>query len=148
MPALPNPPLVHRSWLVRGLQSPNPKWAKTGHPILHETVLSFARTAYVKDDTGAFKGSGAAAQYLQVEGHCELQVSSASVVGDPAVGLVHKRTYDIFIDLPADTDLIPRKGDVVSFTDERGKAISLRVAFVDVAEGWADHLEIETEEFE
>ena len=45
MPALPPAPLVHRSWLVRGLQSPNPKWAKTGHAILYETPLSFKRAS-------------------------------------------------------------------------------------------------------
>jgi hypothetical protein len=143
MPSLPDPPLVHRSWLVRGLQSPNPQWAKTGHAILYETTLAFSRPMYWKDDTGGFKG-GDASIYLTVAGHCELESGSSAVPGQIAV---ERRFYSIIIDLPADRDLVPRTTDTVAFTDQIGRPISLRVAKVDIAEGWADHLEIETEEW-
>lgn len=146
MPALPDPPLVQRSWLARGEFNPSPRWGRTGHAIMYETQVTFFRRAPAKDQSGGFKGT-ATADFYTVMAHVELDtesVTEGSITG--IVGIGQRRHYWVQMDLPADTDDIPSKGDRMRFTDATGADIDVAIDEVDIPEGTLDHVEITTED--
>ena len=146
MPALPDPPLVQRSWLARGQFSPTPTWGQSMHAILMETSATFYRNSLTKTEMGGFAGSNPTA-YMTAMVHAELEdVGSSDVLMEP--GPVRKRHYLVMMKMPVDTVDLPHRSDRIRFTDPQGNVIDMPIAQVDAPEGVGDHLELRTEEFE
>jgi len=149
MPALPDEPLVHRSWLTRGIFSPSPTWGLTVPPVWLDTPVTFTRNGPRTEVGGSWEG-GTAQSFSSVMAHVEMEESVllANDIGVPSVGFLKKRHYLVIIPLPADTDDIPKLNDRVSFTDPKGEQFNLAIEGVMVSENDADHLEISTDWWE
>jgi hypothetical protein len=149
------PVTAERSWLGRGTFSPSP-WGRTMHAILKETSVEFLRPPITKDNTGAFKG-GKPATYMTLWCHVDLQIDPAGDISKDNRGLpgtsiapIQRRNYLIMVDLADVTDpaLYPKQFDRARFTDQLGVTRDLKLINVDAPGGQADHIEIQTEDFE
>lgn len=125
------------------------------HAILKETSVQFLRPALSKDNTGAFKG-GAPVAYMTLWCHVDIQIDPAGDISKDNRGLpgtsiapIQRRNYLIMVDLTdVDPTLYPKQLDRARFTDQLGVVRDLKLVNIDAPGGQADHIEIQTEDFE
>lgn len=134
---------MDRSWLRRGIVSPAP-WARSVPDVWADTLVTFARYLAAENDFGGF-GRGAS---LSWDLYCVvgLQTETGITTGDTVARV--RRYYEVICDMPDDVDLLPRKGDRMIFTDPAGRVRDMPIKSADLPENLADHVEIQSEEFE
>lgn len=140
---------LDRAWVRRALVSP-PPFGESLPDVWSETEFNFyRRTDTTQNRIGGFAGAGVENNYLICNGHAEVVERTADIITDvQRGGNMVRRHYNLFIPVPDDTGLLPRKGDRVWFYDGIGRRIDLALDYVDLPEGTADHVEITTVEFE
>lgn len=140
---------LNRSWLRRGLTSPAP-WAKSVPDLHAETLVTFYRTGSADNGFGGFGRDGATITFLETNCNVSLMTESGLTNDRETLGGIVRRFYDVLMDIPEDFDfdLLPRKGDRMTFTDAAGRRVDVAIARCDLPEGLADHVEIESVEFE
>lgn len=156
MPIQPQPipqgpaPSLNRAWPRRGWANPPPFGASvTG--LMMETTITVTRTTAAANSIGGFNYTDAPVTVYQGPAHVEHVESLGAPLGPTdtvqALGTTVFHHYELFGPMPADPDAIPRRGDVVSFSD--GYEIhTLPIIHVEFNAGLTDHWEAWTDEFE
>jgi hypothetical protein len=81
--------------------------------------------------------------------HCEIvEVRAQEMSTDFVHGPLLKRSWTIYAPWPEDESMIPHQGDFVHFTTTDGKVIDLQLKHVYAKDSLADHLQVDTIEFE
>jgi len=149
MPSLPSDPIIHRSVYTRGYFSPSP-WAKQALGLLNDTWVTFTRYSLQDVGSGNFEpisGPGPTG-FLTVQAHVEIETDSGVLVQIDSPGPLDRRHWLVVIETPVDTATHPKRDDVMTFTDALGRAVSVKVAKVDIPTNMPEHMEIQSESFE
>ncbi len=137
---------IRRSVYTRGFYSPSP-WAKAAVESLMDTPVVFLRHALVDDGGGNFEPAGTVTVWSTMA-HVELDEEGGTLLAIDSIGPLNRRTYQITCPVPADPAWLPKRDDVVEFTDAFGRAWSLKIEKADPALNLPDHIEITTEAVE
>jgi hypothetical protein len=145
------PSRLDRAWVRRGLVRPAP-WGATLTGAWLDAEVTFSRQTIEDDGYGGFIG-GSPRQYLTTRAHVRFQSDGATtgpytVPTSPSGTDTNRRRLDIRLPRPSDSADIPRKGDRVEYTIDRGDTLNLFIANVHSPRNFSDHIKVETEWFE
>lgn len=137
-----------RSWLKRGWASPTPTWGSSVPPVWRETVVSFERREKKLNEYGSMVGSPTTIIWTTTA-HCEIvEVRAQEMSTDFVHGPLLKRSWSIYAPYPSDQEQLPHQGDYARFTTVDGKEVDLQIKHVYVKDSLADHVQVDTIEFE
>lgn len=140
---------LNRSWLRRGWASPTPTWGLSVPELWAETLVEFYRRDPALNEYGTFSGAPEVV-FWSVRAHCELVEARAQEIAyDFPFGTMLKKNWSIYAKYPLEPDSqMPKEGDHVRFTSVDGLSVDIQIKHVYVKDSLADHVQVETLEFE